>query len=312
MNGAAGPSVLCIGAQKAGTTWLYRCLEQRPDVWLPPVKELHFFDEKITSDASWFDHMHGSDAPAARWKRQIASERQRRSRAKLDQAERERRAWCSRYFFEPQSVDWYRSLFPPGWVGMDTSPEYALLDAEGVDRTIAALPDVRVIYLLRNAIEREWSGAQMRFRKNPNRGPESVLEGSHPHSRYHENIDRWAAGLPPGRLYIGWFDDIAAHPGELLADILAFIGASTANISLPSGRPNSGNMTTIPALYAVALAKVFEAEFGVLAERFGGPAANWAETARVLRNSTPEGNLRYPLDHLGSTGPPSQISSLII
>lgn len=195
---------------------------------------------------------------------------------------------------------------------MDTSPEYALLDAAGIDRVIAALPDVRVIYLLRNPIEREWSGAQMRFRKNPNRGPESVLEGRHPHARYHENIQRWTARLPSERLYIGWFDDIATHPEELLADILAFIGASTVEISLPAGRPNSGNMTTIPAVYAVALAKALQSEFDVLAERFGGPAASWAKTARELRITAPEGNLPYPLVHTESAGPLRQISSLVI
>lgn len=34
---------LGIGAQKAGTTWLYAQLKQHPDVWMPMVKELHFF-----------------------------------------------------------------------------------------------------------------------------------------------------------------------------------------------------------------------------------------------------------------------------
>ena len=38
------PDFLCIGAQKSGTTWLYHNLKQHPQVWLPPVKELHYFD----------------------------------------------------------------------------------------------------------------------------------------------------------------------------------------------------------------------------------------------------------------------------
>src|SRR5689334_15761196 len=39
-----GPDFLCVGAQKAGTGWLYEQLRSHPDFWMPPVKELHYFD----------------------------------------------------------------------------------------------------------------------------------------------------------------------------------------------------------------------------------------------------------------------------
>src|SRR5207247_10081781 len=44
-NGEACPDFLSVGAQKGGTSWLYRQLESHPDFWMPPVKELHYFDE---------------------------------------------------------------------------------------------------------------------------------------------------------------------------------------------------------------------------------------------------------------------------
>src|SRR5438093_12007205 len=43
-NGEACPDFLCVGAQKAGTSWLYRQLEPHPDFWMPPIKELHYLD----------------------------------------------------------------------------------------------------------------------------------------------------------------------------------------------------------------------------------------------------------------------------
>src|SRR5438094_6624595 len=43
-TGDACPDFLCVGAQKAGTSWLYRQLEPHPDFWMPPVKELHYLD----------------------------------------------------------------------------------------------------------------------------------------------------------------------------------------------------------------------------------------------------------------------------
>src|SRR4029453_18936667 len=43
------PDFLCVGAQKAGTSWLYHQLVSHPDFWMPPVKELHYFDEMTHS-----------------------------------------------------------------------------------------------------------------------------------------------------------------------------------------------------------------------------------------------------------------------
>tara|TARA_B110000908_G_C10132609_1_gene392946 strand:- start:747 stop:938 length:192 start_codon:yes stop_codon:yes gene_type:complete len=39
------PDFICIGAPKTVTTWLYENLKKHPDVELPYIKELHFFDE---------------------------------------------------------------------------------------------------------------------------------------------------------------------------------------------------------------------------------------------------------------------------
>ena len=36
--------ILCIGTQKAGTSWLNNVLLEHPQIFMPPVNELHFFD----------------------------------------------------------------------------------------------------------------------------------------------------------------------------------------------------------------------------------------------------------------------------
>jgi hypothetical protein len=40
----AGPDFFCVGLQKGGTQWLYDQLQHHPDFWMPPIKELHYFD----------------------------------------------------------------------------------------------------------------------------------------------------------------------------------------------------------------------------------------------------------------------------
>jgi hypothetical protein len=48
------PNFLLIGAQKCGTTWLWRMLREHPDVFTPEAKELHFFN-KATGYARGLD-----------------------------------------------------------------------------------------------------------------------------------------------------------------------------------------------------------------------------------------------------------------
>lgn len=51
------PNFICPGAQKSAITTLYDLLRQHPDVYLPDVKELHFFDneENYSKGISWYE-----------------------------------------------------------------------------------------------------------------------------------------------------------------------------------------------------------------------------------------------------------------
>lgn len=58
------PNFLIIGAEKAATTWLYDQLRRHPDIFMPRVKEIHFFNRRNSRlqlrrnyeqhDASWY------------------------------------------------------------------------------------------------------------------------------------------------------------------------------------------------------------------------------------------------------------------
>jgi hypothetical protein len=41
------PNFMCVGAERAGTTFLWRVLRQHPDVFLPPQKETHYFSRSF-------------------------------------------------------------------------------------------------------------------------------------------------------------------------------------------------------------------------------------------------------------------------
>ena len=48
------PDFLGIGAQKSGTTWLYKNLKEHPEIFLPQTKEIHFFDWYFYKSINWY------------------------------------------------------------------------------------------------------------------------------------------------------------------------------------------------------------------------------------------------------------------
>src|SRR5947208_14127778 len=48
------PDFLIVGAMKAGTTSLAAWLRAHPDVFMPPQKEIHFFDAQWERGVPWY------------------------------------------------------------------------------------------------------------------------------------------------------------------------------------------------------------------------------------------------------------------
>jgi hypothetical protein len=53
---------LGIGAQKAGTTWIYRHLSQHPEICFPAGKEVHFWDVYRKNGIEWWTGLFADDS----------------------------------------------------------------------------------------------------------------------------------------------------------------------------------------------------------------------------------------------------------
>ncbi|MFT6898530.1 MAG: hypothetical protein ACJA13_002951 [Paraglaciecola sp.] len=54
---STGPQFVGIGAQRSGTSWLYECLNEHPDVFMPQ-KEVHYFDKlSKTKNIDWYSNL---------------------------------------------------------------------------------------------------------------------------------------------------------------------------------------------------------------------------------------------------------------
>ena len=195
------PDFIGIGAQKAGTSWLARNLAAHPQIWVPPLKELHFFDRP----PNWRDPI----------RRYVDSD--------ADGVPSRGSAWDLRYDRHPRDRAWYEALFEPapGQVCGEVTPGYAALDDSDVDRVARLLPAARVLFFLRNPIERTWSQTMMylhRYGLDRDRVGGARLRELFRLPRvvrlsdYPRTLREWSARYPPERIFVGFFDEIASAP----------------------------------------------------------------------------------------------------
>ncbi len=221
------PDFLCIGAQKAGSLWLYRRLMTHPNLWLPFVKEVHFFDSRSHGSTDYY-------------KGRIRA----KLRKAIDEAAKDERtaAYATRLSSlddaEMLGWDWYLRLFdlaPEDCKVGEITPRYSTLPEADVRRMSEELPDTKMIYVIRDPYERALSAFRMYVRSEPHllSHPELLEQkallwfegGNHTFGNYADFIPRWDRYFEEGSktLYVP-FASIARTPNRVLRQIESFIG----------------------------------------------------------------------------------------
>ncbi len=156
----------CIGAQKAGTTWLHAQCAAHPGIHVPIRKEVHYWDTIHPPHVRYYRHealqklaaLEALALPrrlARDWKG-IGPDDARRYRDLLHIPD----AAHARYqHYVMQGARGQR-------VAADISPGYAMIDAGGFADMQAAAPDARFVFILRDPVDRLWSN----LRHNRSRG----------------------------------------------------------------------------------------------------------------------------------------------
>jgi hypothetical protein len=116
----------------------------------------------------------------------------------------------------------------------EITPAYGILPIERIRYIRAVMPEARIVFLLRNPIERAWSHAIMalvthggrRFEEIPPREfhDHFLSDANQDRGDYEAIWDRWTNIFPRQQLYYGFFEDITARPLELLREICRHIG----------------------------------------------------------------------------------------
>jgi len=272
-----GPDFLVIGAQRAGTTWLHRVLRQHPSLWLPPVKELHYFDRLETT-------------------RTILDPKERR-RVGLKQL-LSLDPWLVSYWLRARSDEWYARLFrgakAEGLVAGEITPAYATLD-ETVLRRIKRLNDnIKLIFVMRDPVERAWSAVNNAAKKGAadassveksiKRARES---GAAARSAYADTIKRLEAVFPANQVHYCFFEDLRDRPEALTSDLFSFLGVEPVPptpVQLPQAVNVAAGSKPIPPEFSRTMARDYLPMVGDLCRRFDGPPQRWRARYETLLN----------------------------
>ena len=220
------PQFLCIGAQKAATSWLYINLQRHHQVWMPPVKELHFFNHLfVPENRSWTGyHMRTGTANAV--KHHIKHG---------EYVDFNYLTYLTRLMDEPFTEAWYRAAFErPNTKGKllgDITPEYSTLPDEGVDYVRRLLGAPKIIYILRHPVSRALSQLRMNVDRHPreNMQKDDWLEMAQVwdvlnRGDYKTYVPRWKQRFVANDLMFIPFSRVARNPITVLKDLETFLG----------------------------------------------------------------------------------------
>ena len=139
-----------VGAMRSGTTWLHSYLEDRDDVFVPRIKELHYFNVKFKPDLSQNRqrrlYSDTADALGAVAAGQVAPD-SAMLWERFDRLAMERDPAAYKAFFERRVMETHR-------VFGEITPAYSLLDAQQMQAIKDQFPKAKAIFLLRDPVSR--------------------------------------------------------------------------------------------------------------------------------------------------------------
>jgi hypothetical protein len=283
------PNFLVIGAQKSGTTWLDQNLRVHPEIWLPPEKEIHYFD---FPQIPFVFCLLAPRRSERHWVMRRIKRGYRKARANPQHA-----AWYKRCYLSPRNDNWYASLFTPndGQLAGEAAPQYAPLDDKKIAQIHTLLPNIKIIYLLRNPIERMWSQIAMyHSEKFGLQGVQTIDEQRiiqflrNPkhlrHSQYFTNLQTWEKYYAPEQIFTGFYEQIGDAPEQLLNAIFSFLGVDCSGkhiSSLATQKVFARSYPPLPDTIAHELARLLINEIEALHCRFNNAhTAGWLASAQ--------------------------------
>ncbi|MCP4383823.1 MAG: sulfotransferase [Hyphomicrobiales bacterium] len=282
--GNIGPDFFCFGAQKGGTRWLFDQLDGHPDFWMPPIKELHYFNNPASRRDMAMKLQRATGKLDA-----LNRRREKNRRRPLDQHDL---AFLSDFLAlseQPLTYTGYAQLFrhARGRLSGDVTPGYSVLDDKRVAGITEHFPDAVYVFIARDPVKRFWSQVRMHVHKERLAGRLNTAkvvalldEGRYRKRSFQsEIVARWKRFVSPDRIVLLLFDDLAVDAANLRRRVVSLLGGDPdkPSGSLPPdfNRKMGKSSVPMPEDLRRMVAARLAGEIHACAEAFGGAAKNW-------------------------------------
>lgn len=296
--------VFVIGAQKAGTTWLYAQLEKCAEAYLANPKELHYWDvvrpPYLTSFMKTTKERMAvpKSGDSLKYRLSVIWNEELRKKAAAE------KRYLEVYRAPPFDHSKYLEYLGVGRRGVrlvaDVTPSYALLGRSTFSEMLNCHDDVRFVFIMRDPVKRLWSGIQQRFRAKPRDGSMNhadlerlfVLASAAPEdpdrrrSNYPATMEELESVIPMNRIHYCFFEklfdnDCGACERRKLAD---FVGID-AELLDPSTRIHQTRRRLEPSQHTTQVVREnLDPIYQFIFERFGddSPKAWWMKRSDFL------------------------------
>ncbi len=148
------------------------------------------------------------------------------------------------YYSKWLDLSWYLDQFSAagGRVKGEASPSYAILPVETIRQIRSLMPNLKLVFLMREPIARSWSHAKHNFRYHEANflGNTCEFEAVSP-SLWRENflhewplasgdylgqLRRWLSVFPRQQIYVDFYESVVHDPQKLLRNLFAFLGVT--------------------------------------------------------------------------------------
>ncbi|HEX4095719.1 MAG TPA: sulfotransferase, partial [Caulobacteraceae bacterium] len=229
----SGPDFIILGAARAGTTWLKKCLSYHPQAFILSG-EHHYFST-------------ASHQPPESYVGRFANAHTRFLRPGMKAKQHAR---------------------PAGRLYGEKSTTYLAMPQAQIDLCAALFPKARLIGMVREPVGRVWSHLKhyklndvlRSLDKLSDLPPWMEVEELIRQTRYEEHLIRWARRFDPEQILLVDFARIAAEPQAVYAEVLAHIGAEPAPAPEEMDESNRTERLEMPKVLAERLASAFEQE----------------------------------------------------
>jgi hypothetical protein len=289
----ATPDFIVAGPLKTGTSWIYEQLKRCEGFDMPPLKELFFLHEadlKYQLSTSRNEKILRQEIPYRQLTPSLIEHRRQNIKNKIQEQYKRRLhdfqnifnqghpLWAMYYYLIPRKINGlgmalYTRLFPktPDKITGDVSPAYFTLSLSSIEKIKKYLPDIKILFIIREPMEREWSHIRMLYDSEGRISgfpKDEYLQYPNRESDYQLAFSNWEKYFDSRHILYLFYDELVENPDAFINKILTFLKPGAKINSLLKERVLPGTEMEIDNDLRARLIERNMPQYRFLAEKF--------------------------------------------